>query len=210
MDQVYLLCFAVGLIFAILSGVLSGVFGGHHGDIGGHVGGDVGHDVDANVEHQMDSGDVGDSGTIHFSPLSPVTICMFITAFGGVGLLGKRLLGLGTVEHLGLASVSGLVVAAATVYLFNAFFDVTQSSSEPRHGEVLGVEAEVTVAIPEHGVGQIAYVLRGSRFTAPARGVDGERFTAHESVIVRRVIGGTFLVAGRKGVRDESPAGASA
>ncbi|MBI3848241.1 MAG: hypothetical protein HY292_26705 [Planctomycetes bacterium] len=62
MDQVYLLCFAVGLIFAILSGVLSGVFGGHHGDIGGHVGGDVGHDVDANVEHQMDSGDVGDSG----------------------------------------------------------------------------------------------------------------------------------------------------
>jgi hypothetical protein len=182
MDQIYLLCFAVGLLFAIVSGVVSGVFG-HH----------AGHGAD--VEHQIDAGDVGDTGTIHFSPLSPVTICMFITAFGGVGLIAKRLLGLGTLEHVGLASVSGFVVAAMTVYLFNALFDVTQGSSEPRHAEVLGLEAEVTVSIPDRGIGQIAYVLRGSRFTAPARGVDGEPFAAHAAVVVRRIVGGTYLVA---------------
>ncbi len=209
MDQVYLFCFALGLIFAIVSGLLSGVFGGHHGDVGGH-GIDGAHEFDTNVEHQIDAGGLTDSGTVHFSPLSPVTICMFITAFGGVGIVGKRLLKLETLEHVGLASVSGFVVAAATFYLFNTLFQMTQSSSAPRQLEIVGLEAEVTVPIPKDGIGQIAYVLRGSRYTAPAKGLNGEPYRTHEAVVVRRIVGGTLLVATLEAAPDEQPAAARA
>src|SRR4030095_4295393 len=190
MDQVYLFCFALGLIFAVVSGILSGLFGGH----GGHAAVPGGHDIDVNSPTHIDVAGHADSGAVHFSPLSPVTICMFITAFGGVGLIGKQLLQLDLPAHLALAGLSGFVVAGATFFLFNALFKVTQGSSVPGQLEVLGIDAEVTTAIPRDGIGEIAYVLRGSRYTAPARGLTGEPHAARQVVVVRKVVGGTFLV----------------
>jgi len=190
MNEVYLFCFAVGLFFAVVSGVLSGVFGGHGG---AHAPG--GHDIDVNSPAHVDAAGHVDSGDVHFSPLSPVTICMFVTAFGGVGLIGLHVLGLPLVAHLSLATVSGVVVAAATVFLFGAIFRVTQGSSVPTQGEMIGIDAEVTVPIPRDGIGEVAYVLRGSRLTGPARGMTGEPYSARQTVTVRKIVGGTILVA---------------
>lgn len=184
MDQVYLFCFALGLIFAVISGILGGVFGG--GDAHVPAGG---HDIDVGSPTHVDSGNV------HFSPLSPVTICMFITAFGGAGLLGKQVLELPFAGHLALATFAGIAVAVATFFLFAALFRATQGSSVVTQADTIGIDAEVTVAIPRDGLGEIAYVLRGSRYTAPARGVTGEPFPARQTVTVRKIVGGTLLVA---------------
>ena len=53
--------------------------------------------------------------------------------------------------------------------LFNTMFKKTQSSSESRVSTLIGQTASIVTPIPPDGVGEIAYVQGGSRYTAPAR-----------------------------------------
>ncbi len=179
----------MGLGFAILSGLLSGVFSGGaeaHVDVGGvHV--DAGGHGDAGHGGSMD-------GTVHFSPLSPVVLAMFIATFGGSGIIFKKVLALPTAAHIPLALVSALGVAAAVFYLFYKIFAVSQSSSEAHVTEVVGMEAEVTVPIPNGGLGEVAYTVSGSRYTNPARTADGKELPAHAMVKVVKLVGNTYIV----------------
>lgn len=177
-EFVYLVCFFLGLGFAILSGLLSGVFSG----------GAEAH-VDAGGAH----GAVGE-GSVHFSPLSPVTLAMFIATFGGTGIILKKILGWPLYAHLPVAAVSGFAVAALVFWLFWKIFSFTQGSSEARVAEVVGQEAEVTVSIPNNGLGEIAYTVAGARYTNPARTVDGKELPAHVRVKVMQLVGNTYLV----------------
>src|SRR5262245_129095 len=82
LEFIYLVCFFLGLGFAVLSALLSGVFSGHigpHMDVGGAH-------VNMGGIH-TDGTHVGPTdGTVHYQPLSPVSIALFVTTFGGVGL----------------------------------------------------------------------------------------------------------------------------
>ena len=186
LEFIYLVCFFLGLGFAVLSALLSGVFGGHAGP---HV--DMaGTPVDLGTGH----GHVGPmDGSVHFSPLSPVSLALFVTVFGGIGLLLKKS-GIATMVQIPVAAVSGIVVGGLVSYLFYKVMQVTQGSSHPRSGEEIGIEAEVTVPIPNDGLGEIAYVLRGTRFTNPARTVDGKELPAHVMVKIVKQAGNTYLV----------------
>jgi membrane protein implicated in regulation of membrane protease activity len=225
-STIYLICFLVGLVFAVISAFLSGVFGhfhigaGHEVGVGGHdvnVGGHgvevSGHDVDVgghNVtvgDHHLDVGDHGDSSTqsgsnTHpstssgqaFSPVSPITIATFITSFGGVGLIMKEALRAPSFLSLPVASGSGFVVAGIIFYFFYKIFQVTQASSEPTMESVLDIEAEVITPIPANGVGEISYVVKGSRFTAPARAEEQEAIAKHAMVRITKVVGNIFYI----------------
>lgn len=181
---IYLLCFGVGLLFTIVSAVLGDVFGGHdvdHADVG------TGGHAEAGFEH---------SGMPGLSPFSPTTIASFITAFGGLGLIFSRIDATKPVYlSAPLSAVGGLAIAGGIFLIFNKIFSKTQSSSESRVATLVGVHATVITPIPQHGVGEIAYVQAGSRYTAPARTETGAAVNGGATVKIMRVVGTQFYVA---------------
>jgi len=60
--------------------------------------------------------------------------------------------------------------------------------------QLIGTEASVITPIPENGVGEIAYVVRGTRYTAPARVESGTAIASGQSVKIKRVVGTQFYV----------------
>ncbi len=72
---VYSICFAVGILFAVISAFLGHLFGGS----------DVPH-VDVGTGGHAEAG-FQDTGMPGLSPFSPTTISCFITAFGAFGLI---------------------------------------------------------------------------------------------------------------------------
>jgi len=181
MDTLYLICFGVGLLFAFVSAFFADVFGGH--DLPGHV-------ADAHAEGGFAAREMPG-----FSPLSPTTIAAFITGFGGFGMLFNRL---PATSHPAvsatLATLAGFVVAAAVFWVFRKVFRATQSSSEGRVAALIGAEATIITPIPQDGVGEIAYVQGGSRYSAPARGEDGFAIGNGASVKITRIVGAQFYV----------------
>ena len=79
-------------------------------------------------------------------------------------------------------------------WLFNAMFRKTQSSSESRVADLIGQTAAIVTPIPENGVGEIAYVQGGTRYTAPARAEKGGAIAAGKTVKITRIVGTQFYV----------------
>ena len=93
MEAAYLLCLVGGLAYAAISAILHAVGVGHSGDVSG------GHDVGG--------GEVSGDSSVHFSPLSPVTITMFITSFGAGGIVSLHVFKIEGLGSLGVATLSG-------------------------------------------------------------------------------------------------------
>jgi len=180
---IYLVCFSVGLLFTVISAVVGHAFGGHdaHVDVGTH-----GH-AEAGFEH---------TGMPGIAPFSPTTLASFITAFGGFGLIFTKIEATRSPWiSAPLSAFCGLLIAAAVFLMFNRIFSKTQSSSESRISTLVGIHATVITPIPQHGVGEIAYVQAGSRYTAPARTESGSAVTGGATVKIIRIVGTQFYVA---------------
>ena len=209
----FLFCFCIGLFYAIFTGVFTGLFGGHgeasggHGDLGGGHGdaggghGDVGHGdagghgADAGHEAGAGAQSAVAHGEVHFSPLSPIVVAMFLVAFGAAGMITNGALGWPIWLSVSISTVAGLAVAALTFLLFYKLVQATQASSEATVAGLVGEAAEVITAIPRDGLGEIAYVSRGSRYTAPARSDTGMTIPVFSPVVIRRIAGNTYYVA---------------
>ena len=179
----YLVCFGVGLLFTIVSALMADVFGGH--DVGGGHDGAGGH-----AEAGFDSNDMPG-----FSPLSPTTIASFVTAFGGIGMVLSRIEATRSAWiNLPLSLLGGFVIAALVFVLFRAIFRRTQGSSEAQVSKLAGTTATIITPIPANGVGEIAYVNGGSRYTAPARSVSGAEIANGQAVRITRIVGAQFYV----------------
>lgn len=195
-EVMYLLCVIVGLTWALLSAIFGGLFGGDHGgDAGGHDVGAAGHDAgaaghDAGAAHGHD----GSDHAVHFSPLSPSIIAIFLTSFGAGGFVASQFFHAGPTLSVPFAALAGVLVAGAMLALFAKIFSVTQQSSQPFQQELTGVVGQVITPIPENGVGEISYTVRGSRFTAPARHVQGWAVPAHAPVVIEKLVGSVFFV----------------
>ena len=182
--MIYAVCFGVGLLFTLISAVAGHLFGGGHDVHGGDVG--TGGHAEAGYDHP---------GMPGMSAFSPTSIAAFITAFGGFGLILSRLQATKSPWiSAPLATLGGLLIAAAVVGLFSFVFDKTQSSSESRVGSLTGTNATTVCPIPKNGVGEIAYVQGGIRYTAPARTETGGAITAGQTVRIKRVVGTQFYV----------------
>ena len=177
---IYIVCLGAGLLFTLISLMV-----GHHGGADGHDIGSGGH---------AEAGADGTDGT-GMSAFSPTMIAAFIMAFGGFGIIFHQI----PVTHspwlsAPLAVVSGFLSAAGLLWLLRQLFRKTQSSSESRVGTLVGMSATVLTPIPQHGVGEIAYVQGGSRYTAPARTESGGAVASGQSVKIHRVVGTQFYV----------------
>jgi membrane-bound ClpP family serine protease len=180
---IYTACLALGLMFTIISAMLGHFFGGH--DVGGHDIGTGGH-AEAGYDH---------SGVPGVSFFSPTVLACFVTAFGACGLI---------LEHIDktrsvwisapISAVAGLIMAGIAFFLFNAMFKATQSSSESRVASLVGKPASIITPIPANGVGEIAYIQGGTRYTAPARTESGVAVPSGRPVRITRVVGTEYFV----------------
>jgi len=182
MDKmIYLICLGTGLVFTLLSAFMGHFFGGGHG----HVDGSGGH-----AEAGADSSDMPG-----VSAMSPTILASFVTAFGGLGVIFSQVPSLRTPWiSAPLALVGGAAIASGVLFTLRQLFMHTQSSSESQVGALKGTEATVISPLPAQGVGEIAYVQGGTRYTAPAREEAGRPVAVGASVRITRVVGSQFYV----------------
>ncbi len=179
--MIYLFCLVVGLVFTLVSVTVGHFFGGH----GDHVGGSGGH-----AEAGADSSDMPG-----ISIFSPTIIASFITAFGAFGLIftefepTKKV-----IISAPLSLISAMAVAGVLFVFLRSVFSHTQSSSESHIARLAGIPASVVSPIPENGVGEIAYVVSDTRYTAPARSENGAAIANGKLVKITRVVGTQFYV----------------
>ncbi len=180
---IYAICLAVGLLFTIISAVAGHFFGG---DTDAHVDIGTGGHAEAGFDH---------SGMPGISFFSPTVLASFVTAFGAFGLIFTRIPATNNVwASAPLAALGGGIVAWLVFLLFNAMFSRTQSSSESQVASLVGQTASVITPIPAAGVGEIAYVQGGTRYTAPAREEGGKAVGPGQPVKISRVVGTQFYV----------------
>lgn len=207
----YVFCLIVGMGYVLMVAILGTIGGGadHTGDFDHGGLGDFGQDLD--VEHDLDlSADHGEtaighhgqavSGT-HLGPFSPLIIALFLTCFGGTGLMFTRVASLGALSALP-ASASSLVFAVAAAWVFNRLFNRIEASSHATASDLLGRTAKVIVPIPiGPGAGQIAYLIKGTRYTITARSEDAVTLPQGAEVVILRLSGNSCFVAPRDSKR---------
>ncbi|MBI3877700.1 MAG: NfeD family protein [Verrucomicrobia bacterium] len=178
---VYFVCLGVGVVFTLCTAVFGHLFGGHHDGLSGSHG---------HAEAGVDSSDMPG-----MSVFSPTIIAVFITAFGGIGLLLTQIPATkNPYISAPLAALGACIVAGSVLFMLRQMFQKTQSSSEAKVSDLVGLEATVITPIPENGVGEIAYVLTGTRYTAPARSENGAPIANGRSVHIARANGPQFVV----------------
>ena len=183
----YFACSALGFLFALL-GAIFGELGG--GDVDADVGGG---DFDLSPEG-IDVGGADTGGMPDASILNTITVSTFVGFFGLSGLLAVWVLGMDPIPSLALSIPTAVLIAAAQFTLYLKIFVRAQGSSEATMSETLGCEAEVITPIPADRVGEIAYVIKGSRYTAPAASADKEDIPKGTTVHVVNIRGTTFVV----------------
>jgi membrane protein implicated in regulation of membrane protease activity len=177
---IYVACLALGLLFTIITAVAGHLFGGHDGDVG------TGGQAEAGFDH---------SGVPGVSFFSPTVLACFVTAFGACGLILSRVEATKSVWiSAPISALAGVVMAFIAFLLFNFMFKQTQSSSESRVASLVGHTASIVTPIPKDGVGEIAYVQGGMRYTAPARTEAGTPVPAGKAVRISKILGTQFYV----------------
>ncbi|HEU0008747.1 MAG TPA: NfeD family protein [Verrucomicrobiae bacterium] len=178
---IYIICMGAGLVFIVGSLVAGQLFGGHHGHVDGSGG------------HAEAGADTSDSPGM--SIFSPIIMAAFVTSFGGFGTIFHQIPATRSAWlSAPLAAVCAVSVTSLLLWLLHQLFRRTDSSSESKVGGLVGVSATVITPIPQHGVGEIAYVDSGSRYTAPARSESGCAVASGQTVKIHRVVGTQFYV----------------
>jgi membrane protein implicated in regulation of membrane protease activity len=175
---VYIFFLVAGVTFTLIC-ALMGHFGVHH-DLGsgGHA-----------------SAGADDSDGTGISVFSPTILSAFVAGFGAFGVIFSEIPWTQPIYFsapLALLFASGS--AGGLLWALRHLFRNTESSSESRIGTLVGVNATVISPIPQHGVGEIAYVQGGSRYTAPARTESGGAVSNGQTVKINRVTSSQFYV----------------
>jgi hypothetical protein len=140
------------------------------------------HDVDAHNAHEA-------------TTVSTLAIASFISAFGGFGLIAVTLFDAGSVVSLIAALGGGLVIGIAAQLFFLYILSPT-ISSEIKQTRLIGMVAEIITPIPAKGVGQIAFVAKGSRITYSARATDEQSPVERGTPVrIERIVGGMAYVS---------------
>src|SRR5579875_3785502 len=214
--EIYLLCFAIGVLWTLASLLLGGLHFGH--SAGGHVGHVHGGHVHSG-HTQM-----GAHGAQHGTPqgpkdisvaswiggmLNPSCIAVFLAWFGGIGYLLTRHSALGFWADLAIAIALGLT-GAWCLAAFLRFLQSREQPLDPADYEMIGVLGRVSSTIRPDGVGEMIYVRDGARKLMCARSEDGQQIGRGEEVIVTRYEKGiafvrTWEAMTQPGVLTEAP-----
>src|SRR5262245_19943559 len=144
------------------------------------------------ADHDVGHGDVGGD---HGGPsiFSIRIIASFLAAFGVGGVLA-RYYGLSQVTSAIVGVVAGIAMSSV-VFQFAKFLHSQQASSDLHMQDLIGEFAEVSVAIPEGGVGQVIVNAGGQRSEHIARSSDGRALPRGSRVTVTALGGDGVVVA---------------
>ncbi|MGH9537877.1 MAG: hypothetical protein ACRD3H_08130 [Terriglobales bacterium] len=181
----YLICFAVGFLFSLLSFLAGGLRWHLHLPHFSHV-----HAVPqvhaAPGTARSSQAAAGKGPATNVSPFNFITLTAFLAWFGGTGYLLTRYSSLWVVSGLGLAAFSG-VIGGGIVFLFLSRVLISQEESmDPADYEMAGVLGRVSVLIREDGTGEIIYSQAGTRRTCGARSEDRNAIAKGSEVMVTR------------------------
>jgi membrane protein implicated in regulation of membrane protease activity len=200
LNCVYFALFFVGLGYAIFIAITGGLSDVDMPDVDIDVPQiDLPGDVDIpGVDIQIGGADLAAGGLeapdVSVSPISPITIATFITVFGGVGVISIQLFEVSPGMSLVISLLSGVACSGLMYLFYSQFLIRSQGSSEVRRGELVGLEAEVTVPIGENAMGQVTYLTKSGRMSSMARSADGKPIPRGRSVEIVRTIGPQVLV----------------
>jgi len=160
-----------GFVFVIASTIFGDVFE---------------HEFDHDVDHGADGHGAGPS------ILSSRILSVFVTAFGSFGAIGIHIgYGVGVSTAMGFG---GGVLFAAVIYAFASFLYSQQASSHVRTSDLVGSTAQVSVAIPKGGVGQVRCTLGDTVVEKVARAVNNEEIAVNTLVKITTIVGEVVLV----------------
>ena len=186
MEQLFLGCFAFGLVFTVASFLL-GAFGGGHGL---HIPG-----LDGLLGH---GGAVGHAGAGHhgagISPFNLSTISAFLTWFGGAGYLLVRYSSFAGTLIVVLATASGIAGGGVIFVTLARYVAPRLTEMRPEDYQMVGAAARVSSPIRAGGTGEIVYALAGTRRADGARSVTGEALERGAEVVIIKVERGIAYV----------------
>src|SRR5215469_2241049 len=198
----YLICFAVGFAFSLISFLGGGTrwrlhlphlpHAGPHVPLGGHIAGHVpaagGH---APVRGGGTGGAVAEGSTrvttdSSLSPFNFVTFTAFLAWFGGTGYLLTRYASVWFAMGLGIAITSGLAGGGIIFLFLSKVLTSEDENMDPADYEMVGVLGRTSISIREGGTGEIIYSQAGTRRTCGARSEDGTAIAKGVEVVVTR------------------------
>jgi len=195
---VYIAFAVLGSGYVAISAVL-----GHLADTGdaGH-----GHDGGAGQGHDMaygigqtghGSASAGSSGpaVFHFPFFSPLAVATVFGAMGAYGLVAQFGFDASDKVSVLVAVPCAVATTYAVTYLSWRLISSSTGSSAIRPSDLAGASAEVTTPIPAGGVGEVAAMVGGQRFSGAAREAQGRAVPRGAHVKVQQLVGSTMVVA---------------
>lgn len=208
--DVFLVCFIVGFVLALLS-VISGLFNVH---LPGHVGHIFHLQVHPQVHvphgHIHVGGAHAQAGAAHgasdISPINFPTIMAFLAWFGGTGYLLTSVYGFWYVTALLFAILAGFVGSSIVFWFFVKVMLGHERPMDPTEFRVIGAVGTLTLGIREGGTGELVYVQGGSRKTVAARSEGGSAIPKGTEVAVTSFERGVAYVRRWDELADETAA----
>lgn len=171
--KIYTTLFFTGVLYALVSTVLGGLFDFIHFD--GHV------DFHGDVPH------------FWIFPIRPIIVVIFITVFGGIGIMQTKLGNEGIYVFV-ISILTALVVS----FIVNKFIIKplykAESTSASSQKELIGHNGIIIGTIIENGFGQLSYITNGVRHTAPCKHIEGKRTESGSKVIIVSIEKNVFYV----------------
>ncbi len=208
LSLVFIACFLFGMLFLIVTTILGNLGHGathsvaHQGPvhIGGHVGAhSVGHAATHGPAHAPThttghaAGSHGTSGNSTpqgnipslLSYINLTSIVFFLIGFGLFGYLINNVVQVVALFALGLAGVSGILIAALLLLLLNRLFGNSEGETVQDVSDRTGIVGKVSTTIQENSLGEVIYTSPGGmRKSIPARSVDGRRLDRDQEVVI--------------------------
>jgi hypothetical protein len=180
----YLVCFAVGLAFSLVSFFAGGMR--WHMPHFPHTLHPPAMHGPATSGHPSPLKGTAHGHAGHISPFNFVSLAAFLAWFGGTGYLLKRFWTIWFALGLGIALLSG-AIGAGIIYLFLSQVLMSEGENlDPADYEMTGVLGRTSVPIRQGGTGEIIYSQAGTRKTCGARAEDGIAIGKGSEVIVTR------------------------
>ena len=190
----YLICFAIGFSFSLVSFLAGGLRWHLHMPHFPHA--PAVHHASApsnltSTAHSPSSGSRGEARVAHghasnISAFNFITLTAFLAWFGGSGYLLTRYSRIQVASGLVLSVLVGLV-GGGIIFTFLSRVLISQDEAmDPADYEMAGVLGRVSVSIREAGTGEIIYSQAGTRRTCGARAENGKAIAKETEVMVTR------------------------
>lgn len=204
----YLICFAIGFLFSVLS-FLSGATRLHlhmpkHIHVGG-MGHGAGHSVGGHAVGSHGPVNASAHGTAkgharsgvkgsHFSFFNPMSLAAFLTWFGGTGYLLESFRHVWVFTGLLLSTGAGIAGASIVFWFVAKVLMKNERDLDPLDYEMVGVLGHVSSSIRSGGTGEIIFLQEGIRKPCAARCEAGESLSKGMEVVVTRYERGVAYV----------------